>query len=201
MSWIWEKRDDKSLSKNMIISSDVFKKCLEKYPHLKELLKNQVGPMISGVRNYKHDYQVIDNKIAYKDQDGFSSAISFGYKTLFAYFYEFDKKNITEITSATNVINLALCEISYAELPKMYEHIFGVTGTLRDLPEIKKEIMKKEYKIMNNYYIPSVYNKSKRLNEGIKIVSQADHFKAIVENLKDKFDLQRPVLIFFDNLM
>lgn len=43
--------------------------------------------MINGVKNFKHDYQVIKNQIAYKDQDGYSTKISYGYKTVFANFY------------------------------------------------------------------------------------------------------------------
>lgn len=51
--------------------------------------------MINGVRNYNHEYQVINNKIAYKDQDGYSDKISYGYKTVFAYLYEYGRNVIT----------------------------------------------------------------------------------------------------------
>jgi hypothetical protein len=45
--------------------------------------------MITDARNFEHEYQVIDGKIAYKDQDGYSTKILVGYKTIFAYFYEY----------------------------------------------------------------------------------------------------------------
>jgi hypothetical protein len=40
--------------------------------------------MIVGALNYKHDYYIIDKRIAYKDGDKFSSKINYGYKTAFA---------------------------------------------------------------------------------------------------------------------
>lgn len=60
--------------------------------------------MINGARNHRHDYQVLDGKIAYKDQDGYSNKISYGYKTIFAYFYEYFIKTINELPSCASSI-------------------------------------------------------------------------------------------------
>lgn len=89
--------------------------------------------MINGVKNCVHDYVIIDNKIAYKDQDKYSTKLSYGYKTTFAYFYEYSRKSINELPSSVSSIDFSLCEISFAELPKMYENIIGVTGTLKNM--------------------------------------------------------------------
>ena len=52
--------------------------------------------MILGVKNYEHDYIVQNNRIMYKDQDGVTDKISYGFKTIFAHMYEYDeKKSIT----------------------------------------------------------------------------------------------------------
>lgn len=40
--------------------------------------------MIAGALNYKHDYLIIDRKIAYKDGDLITSKMNYGYKTVFA---------------------------------------------------------------------------------------------------------------------
>jgi hypothetical protein len=40
--------------------------------------------MVAGAVNYKHDYFIIDKKIAYKDSDAISFKINYGYKTVFA---------------------------------------------------------------------------------------------------------------------
>ncbi len=44
--------------------------------------------MLVDVKNFKHDYLVQNDKIVYTEQDGVSSNIVYGYKTLFAYYYE-----------------------------------------------------------------------------------------------------------------
>lgn len=36
----------------------------------------------------------MNGRIAYKNQDGYSDKISYGYKTVFAYFNEYSKKRI-----------------------------------------------------------------------------------------------------------
>ncbi len=56
-----------------------------KYGKIKELLKSQVRGMILGCRGCEHDYVVRDDLIQYKDQDGISSKINYGFQTLFAY--------------------------------------------------------------------------------------------------------------------
>ncbi len=41
--------------------------------------------MILGCRQCKYEYVVRDDLIQYKDQDGISSKINYGFQTLFAY--------------------------------------------------------------------------------------------------------------------
>ena len=49
---------------------------------------------------------------------------------------------------------------SYANIPKEYEKILGVTGTLEQLGEFEKEVISSEYKIKKSSYTPSVYGDS-----------------------------------------
>ena len=44
--------------------------------------------MLADVVNYSHEYIVSNDKIAYKLQDGMSYNMVWGYKTLFAAFFE-----------------------------------------------------------------------------------------------------------------
>lgn len=53
--------------------------------------------MIDGAKNYKHDYVVNKGKIKYLNQDSYSEKVSYGYKTIFAYFYEREKNTILEL--------------------------------------------------------------------------------------------------------
>ena len=70
----------------------------------KKLIKNHLPHMITGAKNHKHDYQLLSKKIAYKDQDGYSDKISLGYKTIFAYLYEFHRKAIDELPPSVSSI-------------------------------------------------------------------------------------------------
>lgn len=44
--------------------------------------------MILGAKNYEHEYIIHNDSIAYKDQDGISDKINYGYTTMFAYLSE-----------------------------------------------------------------------------------------------------------------
>ncbi len=43
--------------------------------------------MVMAAKNYAHDYKVHERQIKYQDNDGLSTTLSFGYKTIFAYYY------------------------------------------------------------------------------------------------------------------
>jgi hypothetical protein len=86
--------------------------------------------MILGCRNSNHDYIVRDNLIKYKDQDGYTSKISYGYSTQFAYLKEYEKKHIISAESAYK-LSCVFAEFSYALLPKYFISIIGVTGTYK----------------------------------------------------------------------
>ncbi len=95
--------------------------------------------MVAGALNYKHDYLIIDKRIAYKDNDSISYKINYGYKTVFAYLYESqnNKVSIAYLHQALQ-IPLTIAEFSYAALPNFFKNILGVTGTLEVLPNYKK---------------------------------------------------------------
>ena len=44
--------------------------------------------MLADVKNFKHDYIVSKDKIAYVEQDGIAYNVVYGYKTLFAAYFE-----------------------------------------------------------------------------------------------------------------
>lgn len=45
--------------------------------------------MLTDLDNYQHEYYIEDDKIKYFDIDHYSTDIVKGYKTLFAYYYEY----------------------------------------------------------------------------------------------------------------
>ena len=52
--------------------------------------------MILGAKNYHHDYLVHKDSIAYKDQDGISNKIRYGFSTIFAYLFEYERNRISK---------------------------------------------------------------------------------------------------------
>lgn len=92
-------------------------------------------------------YEIKDNKIAYKEQDGVVTNVSYGYKTVFSYFEEYEKKNITTLPESVTEIGVKICEISYSEVVKGFKYILGVSGTLTDLSDQQKNILQEEYKV------------------------------------------------------
>ena len=96
-------------------------------------MENQVHGIIASALSYEHKYYIVDGKLVYKDGDTISTKINYGYKTVFANIFEFNQPNprISPLNYKDSLkITLAAAEFSYAELPKYFMNILGVTGTL-----------------------------------------------------------------------
>ncbi len=51
-------------------------------------MKNQVNGMIRDLISYKNDiYAFINGKIYYKEGDGLSDKVRYGYRTIYSYFH------------------------------------------------------------------------------------------------------------------
>ncbi len=99
--------------------------------------------MLHDLKEKSHDYLVLNDKIAYKDQDEYSTEIFMGYKTTFAYFNEFINTKISKRSLEENIfLGLKCGNFSYAEIVKNFSYIFGVTGTLKTISDEKRIIMK-----------------------------------------------------------
>jgi len=53
--------------------------------------------MVSGALDYNHSYFLLDNRIVYKDNDTISLNLSYGYKTVFANIYEYQRGNLSKM--------------------------------------------------------------------------------------------------------
>lgn len=49
---------------------------------------------------------------------------------------------------------------SFAEIPKMYDLILGVSGTIADMSEYKKLFIRQQFKITKETISPSIYDNS-----------------------------------------
>ena len=129
---------------------------------------------------------------------------SFGYKTAFAYIKEAKEGNVSKEEKEKNVGMRVLCgKFSYAEIPKKYDLIMGVTGTLDKLNSTQKKIVKEMYNIKKDTFMPSLYGERKfkfAETKDVHVVVDHDKFHLrIYESAKKVVEEERAVLIFFEN--
>jgi hypothetical protein len=91
---------------SQVKNSEEFKAIINRHKNLKSILENQLNAIAVGAYNYKHDYFIIEKrqKLVYKENDSINERMSYGYKTVFANIYEYERKNV----SLTN-LEEALC--------------------------------------------------------------------------------------------
>lgn len=174
------------------------------------LIEEAVKNMISDLKVFKqHDYVVKDGKIGYKEQDGISFNIRYGYQTLFAYFYENELGNVTN-EELQNQIRMGVeCgRFSYAEVPHTFQSILGVTGTLQALSVPQKDLVENIYNIKKQSIIPSVYGVnqlefSKDSLRDVQIESMDSFYISIRNEINARLvgsaGADRAVLVFFES--
>ena len=147
--------------------------------------------------------------------DGASFNIVDGYKTMWAYFREFtaglvDRQSLEKFI--TLVINCGA--FSYAEIPKMYSLIMGVTGTLETMTPPQWDLFKEDYDVRKFAYIPSMYSANQRIFHGdspedCRIESKSTFHMVLADQIVERLALKkhksnpnslvgRAVLVFFD---
>ena len=196
--------------------TEEFQQCLNAFKEFPEIIIECVNTFLYDLKSFAsgtQEYVVGEDKIGYKDQDGISYSISYGYKTLFAYFTESEGSapNITETSLDRKIALLLDCgSFSYAEIPKRYSCIMGVTGTLKTLSKAEKTLLADAYQIKTFTYIPSVYNvdgkkeiRSCDSSDDCKIEPETGInsiiLREIKTRLKGKDGYARAVLVFFDS--
>ena len=132
IGYIWSIRADRpALRLSAVTKTAQYQACLGKFSHCAPLIEASVQLMLQDVRVFKdHKYDVVDDRIGYKEQDGMSFTATYGYQTMFAYYQEHEKGEITQASRDQQVSLSINCGMfSYAEIPKMYNCVMGVTGT------------------------------------------------------------------------
>ena len=133
-SYTWNHREE-PLSLEDLKESGEYKECVRRFPGWESLIDEHVKMMIVDASDFDTgDYVVLDDRIGYKDQDGVSFNIVYGYKTMFCYFHECEKGNISESGKREQIkFNVNCGSFSYAHITEKFIRIMGVTGTLRSL--------------------------------------------------------------------
>ncbi|KAL4441129.1 hypothetical protein ABPG74_002079 [Tetrahymena malaccensis] len=206
--FIWNKRNNHLTLQN-VKDTDIYQQCISKFKNLYCIIDEAIKDMISDSKNFQHSYIVQNHQIGYQEQDGISFNITYGYKTLFAYFYEKEKGRVSDIKLKENTfISIKCGNFSYSEIPFRFNCIAGVTGTLETLSKTEKNIVKDKYKITMDTYIPSVFGKNKckfAKQKDVHVENQDDYFKVLREEIDKNLNLGngnsqlRSVLVFFDS--
>lgn len=210
--YIWKIKDDRvALRLDNVKLSAEFRLCCKRFPRWEFLLEEAVKAMIIDVQTFHELTHVVwDDKIAYKEQHDMSAETSYGYKTTFAYFYECERGEITKGSRDLHTAWLIDCgAFSYAEVPKQYKCVMGVTGTLATLSRPEKELLEAVYGIKKFSYMPSVYGDNQLKFGGdstsdVVIESEAGHFMAIVNEIKKRQigeleGVKRAIMVFFES--
>ena len=92
-------------------------------------------------------------------------------------------------------------DFSYAEIPKIYVGILGVTGTLKSLGSFENKVVKDVYGIRFQTFTPSIYGESRlAFREQVDVVVEhdlADYHRGIKEQLQQAAGQGRAALAFF----
>ena len=175
-----------------------------------DLIDEAIKQMVVAVKDFsKPEYVVKEDRIGYKVQDGISTNVTYGYNTVFAYFQERDNGNITQEGLEANLRIIITCgNYSYAEVARSFARIMGVTGTLKTLGNVQRDILSKDYGISKWTYIPSVYGNSNRVfaqEADTKVIPESNYYQIVRQEIQAQLDKnadekgKRAVLVFFES--
>ncbi|CAF0939888.1 unnamed protein product [Adineta steineri] len=207
INYIWAQRESK-LNLSKVTTTPEYKACCNKFPDWEPLILEAVKDLIYDVNSFEsHDYICNNDMIGYKEQDNIVYNVAYGYKTLFAYYCEHVKQQITQKSLEERISMRIKCgSFSYAEIPLQFKYIMGVTGTLETLSDPEKRIIKNVYKIEKNTIAPSVFGANNlifRMRDDIRIENNDDYFNAIKREIDDRLVgrsvEKRAILVFFES--
>ncbi|XP_047142319.2 uncharacterized protein LOC105845986 [Hydra vulgaris] len=202
--YIWSHRKEKLTLKQIQLTSE-YQTCCKYLKEWDFLVTEAVKDMLVDVQDFKHDYIIKNDRLAYKEQDGIPYDVVYGYKTLFAYYFEHEKGRIsTENLNEVVSIGIRCGSFSFAEIPYNFHYITGVRGTLKTLTKSERKIVE-TYGIKKFTYTPSIFGENKRRfakEADVHIENSDDYFAKLNEHIEyssvTQKEFRRPVLVFFN---
>jgi hypothetical protein len=154
-----------NLSSTSLQGSPLAQKCISLFPtDMRSIVLSHLEDMLIDATKFfdSHEYSVRNGQICYKELDGMTTNLQYGYCTAFASIREYENGRMVQSTR-DHYLNIALkCgNASYAEIPNTFDVILGVTGTLKSLNQNETDILRESYGIKRMTYIPSVYGNNK----------------------------------------
>jgi len=221
--YVWRNiKDPTKLRYKELSRSHEYVACVERFRDWADLIDSMVKIMLVELKNFinpktVHSYIKLPNgKIGYKVLDGYSDNVFYGFSTIFAYLKvkgENDPKCLISDSTLESIISFPIScgSFSYAEIPKRYDCIMGVSGTLKQLGEEQLKILSEIYQIRKFTFMPSTYGRSnRRIEKTILASSISEHAKTICEHIlmglrserasADSKSAERAVIVFFESM-
>lgn len=211
--FIWECKDEtiSNILGKVKLSGEYSSLLEQTRPEAREIIDTHLHIMVVQMKEFLSNreivpYKVILGEIAYQTKDSMSAEVSFGYLTLWTYFHEHERDpNSVKGESVTKQTGIRLLcgSFSYAAMPARYKLILGVTGTLSELGDVNSKIMKEQYNVQKQTYMPSIFGSNRlKFNKG-----QDVHVESTLDNyyvkIKSEIELargtNRPVLVYFED--
>ena len=202
--FIWKSRDLPTFSIVTIKNSIEFKNVVSLYKNWEDLIEDQLKYIFNDLKKFRdHEYIIKNEMIAYKEQNNIIFNKIVGYKTLFAYYLEFEKGEIPfKSIQKQKYLTIFAGAFSYAEVPLNFDLIMGVTGTLKNLVDVQKRLLREKYNLHNYTILPSVYGKRNFVfdeKSDVHVYSKKEFYKELCDEIENQRKNVRPILIFFES--
>ena len=140
-------------------------------------------------------------KIGIEEHGSVNFDLKHGYNTMWWHFSKLNKEIDQDEFNRQVGIEVVASEFSYAELPKTYSCILGVTGTLKSLGTFERKIVQEEYCITQETFTPSVFGtRFANFHEGVHVeAGKEDYFQKIAHDITLKVQSGRAVLVFVED--
>lgn len=199
---IWQNKTLKTL--NHIKSLPAYRKCITQYSHWVFLFDTAIKNMLSDLHTFEAPkYTIKNDAICYLRDEIVTNSIFYGYSTMWAYYDEHEKGNITSDSLKKNVGLIVNCgDFSYAEIPHEFSYIAGVTGTLKTLAASEEDILRNIYQIERKTIMPSVFGKTNRTYDkttDLHVATETEYFASIRAEINRIQAARRAILIFFES--
>jgi hypothetical protein len=200
---VWDEGLATTLTLDMVKGWPVYNRICSVFPNWTFLIDAAITQMIQDLAEFhSHEYEVVDGKIGYREQDGIAYNVSDRYLTIFAHIKENKFGRVSEPDMLKNLKVLVQCgHFLFAKLPCKFNLVLGVTGTLETLTETEKDIVCNQYQISRFVIMLSVYGVNAVKMLGITTpTSLVDFFKSIVDEI-ELYSVHngRAVIVFFQN--
>ncbi len=207
LEFIWKNRASVNLAQ--VKATEAYQQLLAKYPRISRIIETSIIRMMDQSKNFNDPMYSRTNEcghvvLGYSEGGTINPAIQHGYKTSFAYLHERDGGFVTNETAQQHLGLTVNCgQFSYAEVPKHFACILGVTGTLSTLGEFETSVKNEEYHITKSTFTPSIYGDSqlvwKEKNDVLVESDRAQYFRKILDNILEKKGYGQAVLVFFED--